>query len=143
MDKLKSVKIEKLAAEVGAAASNYSGADIVDMEGYEGVIFVAVFGTSAADNGLKVQQDTTSDHSDDPQDLAGSQVLLDGTEETAIIDVYRPRERYLRPIGVRGTSTTIASIVAIKYGAAKQPVDNDADTDNSAETHISPAEGTA
>ena len=112
------------------------------MEGYEGVVFVAHLGTSNAANGVKAQQDTASGMGS-AADLEGTQVLLDGTEETAALEIIKPRERYVRAVVVRGVSTTVGAVYAIQYGATTLPVDNDSSTDNSAESHVSPAEGTA
>lgn len=142
-DFLKESRVERLASGITAAASNYTDADIIDTQDCEGVLIVAVFGTSATDNGMKIQQDTDPAHGADPQDLEGTSLLLDGTEKMAVIDIYRPRERYLKPVILRGTSTTIDSVIAIKYGGRVAPIDNNSDSDVAAETHISPAEGTA
>lgn len=137
---LENVKVEKIFDEVADGTSASNGTE-VDMAGFEGVIFVVVYGTSATDNGIHVEQDTVTGMGS-AADLAGTQVFLDGTETVSICQVHKPRERFLRAVADRGTSTTIPAGVAIKYGARTCPVDNDADTDNSAETHISPAEGT-
>lgn len=138
---LHSVRIEKTFDEVTAATSASSGSTI-DMSGAEGVIFITLFGTSAADNGVKVQQDSASGMGS-AADLEDSQKLLDGTETVVINQVHKPRERYVRPVAVRGTSTTVPGGFAIVYGLRSEPYDNDSDTDNSAESLVSPAEGTA
>lgn len=141
MNLSKSVKITKVVDATIAGTSAVNGSE-VDMSGFEGVIFIAKIGTAAADNGIKVQQDTATGMSG-AADLEGTSNLSDGTEETLITDIYRPREQFVRPVVVRGTSTTVESVYAIQYGAATCPVDNDASTDNSYELHVSPAEGTA
>lgn len=138
---LSGTKIIHLKVAVAAGTSDVTDASIVDTAGYEGVMFIAVFGTSAVDNGIKsVKQDTDSALGA-AQDLEGSKVLLDATSKVAVCDVYRPRERYLRPIAVRGTSTTLDSLIAILYGPIKQPVTQG--TTTTAEKFVSPAEGTA
>lgn len=137
---LECVKVEKIFDEVGAGTSSSNGTE-VDMQGYEGVIFVVVYGTSAADNGIHVEQDTATGMAS-AADLENTQVFLDGTETVSICQVHKPRERFLRAVADRGTSSTIPAGIAIKYGARSMAVDNDADTDNSAESHVSPAEGT-
>lgn len=138
---LENVKVIKTFDEVTAATSAANGVAI-DTAGAEGVIFVTVFGTSAADNGVKVQQDSASGMGT-AADLLGSQVLLDGTETTAVVQVHKPRERYVRAVAVRGTSTTVPAGIAIVYGLRTCPYDNDSQTDVAAESHVSPAEGTA
>lgn len=138
---LENVKIIKIFDEVTAATSASNGTTI-DTAGAEGVIFTTIFGTSAANNGLKAQQGAASDMSD-AADLASTQVLLDGTETTACLQIHKPTERYVRAVAVRGTSTTIPGGVAILYGLKTEPFDNDSQTDVAAESHVSPAEGTA
>ena len=137
----KTINVVVFISDEAEAASNVNGARI-DMQGYEGVIFIVGLGTSAADNGIKAQQDTATGMGS-AADLLGSQVLLDGTETVAIVEIHKPRERYLRPVIVRGTSTTIELCIAILYGAHKRPVDLNALTDVAYEFHVSPAEGTA
>ena len=136
---LQDVKITKVSGEVSAGTSAVNGT-VLDMSGFEGVIFVAHYGTSATDNGLHAEGGEAANLSD-AADLEGTQVFLDGTEEMSILDVVKPRERYIRCVADRGTSSTIGAIIAIQYGSRTE-VDNDSSTDNSAEQHVSPAEGT-
>jgi len=134
-------KVVKIFDEVTAGTSDSNGTEI-DMKNWEWVKFVVVFGTSAADNGIKVQQDTATGMAS-AADLANTQVLLDATETTAIVDVIRPKERFVRAVAVRGTSTTVPAGVAILGGPRTCPFDQDAETDTAYEYHVSPDEGTA
>ena len=138
---LEGVKIIKIFDEITAGTSASNGT-IIDTAGAEGVIFTTIFGTSAADNGIKAQQGAASNMSD-AADLAATQVLLDATETTACLQIHKPRERYVRAVAVRGTSTTVPGGVAILYGLRSEAFDNDTQTDVAAEAHVSPAEGTA
>ena len=133
-------KIIKLANAQTAAASDYSSATVVDTAGYEGARFIVQFGTSAVDNGVKVQQDTDSGFGTGA-DIEGSKKLLDATAKVAIVDIFRPRERYLKPVVLRGTSSTIDCILVELYGPRVQPTTDDASVNS--EKHVSPAEGTA
>ncbi len=142
-DMLKNLKVTSVATAQTTAASNYTGASAVDMQDWDGVIFVLTMGTAATDNGIKVQTSSDDAAADAYTDILGSQVLSDATEKTIMIDIYRPLERYLKPHAVRGTSTTLDALIAIQYRGRKLPFNNDSAADNAAETHISPAEGTA
>ena len=137
---LNGIKVIDLHVAAVAAASSITDATVVDTQGYEGCVFMAKFGTSAVDNGLKVQQDTVVGFGGGA-DLEASKILLDGTSKVAIADVYRPKERFLKPIVLRGTSSTLDSLVAILYGPRKQPVTQG--TTTTGELNVSPAEGTA
>lgn len=135
------VKIEQAAATTGAGTSEIDGATI-DTAGYEGVLFIAKFGTAAADNTIQAQQGAASNLSD-AADLAGTLVSLGGSSDEIVwLDLYRPQERYVRIQVERGTSTTLDWAVAIKYGARNTPVDNTTVGTIAGELSVSPAEGT-
>lgn len=134
------VKITKvLASQIAGTTAVNTG--IVDMQGYEGVVFLAAIATAAANNGLKAQQGQIANMSD-AADLAGSQVNSNGTQTDIVLDIYRPRERYVRGVVVRGTSTVIDAVWAIQYIAGKKPINN-ITAAQAAEIWASPAEGTA
>lgn len=113
----------------------------VDMQGWAGVMFLASFGSSAADIGMKVQQAKQSDLSD-VADLAGSLKLLDGTKKQIVIDVRDPQERYVRPNIQRTTATTVEAVWAMQYRPRSVPVDNNTAA-QAALLLESPVEGTA
>jgi hypothetical protein len=140
MNLSRQVKIAQGAATTTAGTSEIDGATI-DMEGYEGVLFVAKFGTAAANNSLQAQQDSDSAMGS-PADLEGTLVTVGASDEIVYLDVYKPTERYVRCQVERGTSTTLDWCVAIRYGARKLPVDNDTAGTIAGELHVSPAEGT-
>lgn len=139
MNLSKNIKVLNLKDAATAAASDITDATVVDTAGYDGCLFITKFGTSAANNGIKVQQDTASGFGAGA-DLASSQQLLDGTKKIAIVDVYRPLERYLRPIVLRGTSSTHDATIAILYSGRNRPVASD---DSNNKVIVSPSEGTA
>jgi hypothetical protein len=134
------VKITRVVGPTVAGTTTIDGTAL-DMQGYEGVVFVGSVVTAAVNNGIKAQQGQASNLSD-AADLAGTAVLLDATKTQMVLDVYRPEERYVRCQVVRGTSTVIDSVWAIQYGARVEPVSN-VTAAQAAELHVSPAEGTA
>ena len=140
MNLSKNVKITKVSATASAGTSDVNGATL-DMQGYDGVMFVASLGTAAADNGIKAQQGEQSNMSD-AADLAGTQVLSDGTQADLVLDIYRPLERYVRAVAVRGTSSTLEAMWAFQYAGSHKP-DVNVTAAQAVELHISPSEGTA
>lgn len=138
------VEIKSAAATTGAGTSDVNGSEI-DMQNYEGVLFIAKFGTAASDNTIKAQQSAEQGGAspDVYSDLAGTKVGVGSSDELVWLDIYRPRERFLRMVALRGTSTTLDWAVAIKYGPRKGPVDNTTAGTIHGEAHRSPAEGTA
>lgn len=135
------VQIKAALAATAAGTTNVTGS-IIDTSGFEGVLFIACFGTAAADNYIKAQQDTAVGGGT-MADLAGSAVGVGSSDEIVWLDLHRPLERYVRAIAVRTTSSTLSWGVAIPYGAKKQPVDNTTAGTIHGETTVSPAEGTA
>ncbi len=136
----KNVKITKVIAAAGAGTGTTNGT-ILDMLGYEGVLFVGgAIGTVNAGNYFKVQQDTASGGGT-MADLEGTKLVPTVNAYAVAIDVYRPRERYVRPVVVLGASSTLGDLYAIQYGESLAPTSHATGIDT--ETHISPAEGTA
>ena len=146
MNLSKNVKVTRVMNGVAAGTTDQNSS-IIDMSGWDGVLFLAAFGviTATAVTSIKVQQDT------DPAggtmaDLAGTAVTVadDDDNQVAGVDVYRPRERYVRLVIDRGTANAVIDgVVAIQYRGSKAPSVHDATTVVAIETHASPAEGTA
>ncbi len=104
------VKLIKIADHSTAATSDVTSA-IVDTAGYAGVLFITSFGTAAANNTLKAQQDTDVAGAT-MADLLGTSVASGTSDEDVWIDIYRPLERTSassRP----GHELTLESIWAI------------------------------
>lgn len=143
---LTSVKLDRVQAATAAGTSAIN-CDVVDTAGYEGVVFFTTFGTitASAVTSIKVQQGQVSNLSD-AADLAGTGITVadDDDGQTFAVEVYRPRERYLRAVISRGTANAVVGeVYALLYGPAVQPVTNTVTDDVTVEIHISPAEGTA
>lgn len=140
MNLSKNAKFTKLADHTTAGTDNVVST-ILDMQGFDGVVFLTSFGTANAGNYIYV--DTGTDASlTDAANLAGSKVTSGSSDEDVVLDIYKPLERYLRVTAVRGSSSTLESIWAVQYGPRKAPVSNSTSGTIIAETHISPAEGT-
>ena len=137
---LKSSLVTRVSAVATAATSAVNGS-VIDMQNFNSALFVASFGTSATDNGIKVQQGDASNLSD-AEDIEGSSTLLDGTQTSAVIEIVNPAKRYLRVVAVRGTSTTLESAWAVQYGPNLKPVTS-TNAALVAKTLISPEAGTA
>lgn len=141
----RNVKITRVLNAVAAGQTAQTGS-VIDMANFEGVIFLAAFGTldTGAVTGLKAQQGLQSNLSD-AADLAGTALAITDAADNKllVLDVFRPAERYVRPVVTRGTAdAVIDGVIAIQYGPRVLPVTQDA-TVAGIETHVSPAEGTA
>lgn len=114
----------------------------VDMQGYEGVAFIitAEKGESLSFS-IKAQQAAASDFSD-AADLASTATTVAttvGADGVAMLEIYRPQERYVRAVVTvpNATAAKGVSVVAVRHGTRVVP------TSNTGEIHYSPAEGTA
>jgi hypothetical protein len=114
----------------------------VDMAGYEGVaFFVLALKGEALNFTMKAQQDNDAAWGT-VQDLKDTSVAFAtavGTDGSAMLDIYRPQEQYVRPsIAVpNGTNPVPVAVIAVLYGGRFRP------ESNVGELHVSPDEGTA
>lgn len=143
---LRGIKITRVSNAVAAGTTDVECSE-VNMEGFDGVQFVAQFGTitATAVTSMKAQQDIVTGMAN-AADLLGTGVSIADDESNLclILDIYRPREQFMRPVIVRGTANAVIdSVIAIQYKADKKPTTQDATTIADSEQHISPAEGTA
>lgn len=135
------VRLVKVADAATSGTSDVPGGS-VDMAGAEGVLFFSSFGTSATNNTIKAQQSSDNSSSDAWADLAGSSVGVGASDEDVFIDIFRPRERYVRPVVTRGTASALGDIWAIVYGLREVPHQNVVSGTQVGETTAAPAEGT-
>jgi hypothetical protein len=139
-------KITRVLNAVAVGTTNQNGS-ILDMEGFEGVEFILLGGT-ITDGNLSIKaQDGAAANLSDANDLANTLVTLQNTDDNkaAVLDIFKPLKRYIRPVIVRGgaTGAVIDGVIAIQYKSRTKPTTNDATTVGATETWISPADGTA
>jgi hypothetical protein len=142
---LKNIKITRAMNSVVAGTTNQNSS-VIDMAGFEGISFIAAFGTltSTAVTGIKVQQGTLANGSD-MVDLAGTALAIPDTDSNKLLasDIYRPTKQYVRLVVTRGTANAVIDGVnALQYKGRIRPNTQDA-TVSGTETWVSPAEGTA
>lgn len=136
---------QAIAPAAGVAGTTDINGATLDMSGFEGILMKVTFGaiTASAVTSIKAQQGAASDLSDTADLLGTGQTIADTDDEKVFyIDLYKPRERYVRLVVDRGTqNAVVASAEYEQYGARNEPVTHGSNV--SGETHISPAEGTA
>lgn len=128
MNLLKNLKVTVVngAAVAGTSAVNST---IIDMAGYDGVMFVAVTGafTTGTVVSLKAQQNTvnsTSGMADITNAATPPFTSAAGAESLGgfVLDVYRPQQEFLRAVLTRTTANAVLdSIIAIQYCGNKHP----------------------
>lgn len=134
-----------LASAATAVGTTTVVGSTLDMSGFDGVMFILVLGAfTDGTPGVKASSGAASNGSD-KQDLLGALASVGVTSEVAILDLYRPLDRYVTPQIVRGgaTGAVIDSLIAIQYCASSKPTTQDASTVAAAVLAVSPAYGTA
>lgn len=136
------VKIRKVAAGAASAGTEVISS-VVDMAGYEGVLFFATIATANAGNYMKAQQDTAVGMGS-AADIAGSKVVAAANGSVVWLDIYKPTERFVTANIIRaGANTVTGDIYAIQYGGKVKPELNLVANTIIGELSISPDEGTA
>jgi hypothetical protein len=124
------VSVREVGAPVANANNTDSNSDRIDMAGYEGVMFIATVTDSAATGvaTLKVEQNSV-DSDSGMAALAGATVTAtcavndDINDKVLIVDVFRPRERYVQAVRTSATANiAFGSVIAILYGPDTKPV---------------------
>ncbi|QPM89376.1 hypothetical protein [Pseudooceanicola algae] len=127
---LSELSLVGLAAAVAAGAAIDNDSAIIDMAGYEGVIFMTSIEDSVATGvaTLTVEQSDANSGAAMAA-LAGAVATLtsgvndDLNGKLLAVDVYRPRERYLRVNRASATANiAYGAVTAIRYGARVLPV---------------------
>lgn len=142
------IKVTRVSNAVAAGTTDIE-ASSVNMAGWDGVVFVALFGTLTATQvtTLKAQQSSDDGVADGFSDLAGTAtgpMADDDDNQVAMLDIVRPGKQYVRPVIDRGTANAVVDgILAIQYRARSVPTTQDATTVAFTEQHHAPAEGTA
>lgn len=139
MNLSKNVKVV-LAKAAQASGTTAVTTDVIDTLGFQGVMFFGSIATKDAGNYATAQQGTKADGSD-AADLADTKVTPATNGHSFLIDVYRPQERYVDVVITRGQATATGDVYAVLYGPTKMPTAHGSTI--LAETHASPAEGTA
>jgi hypothetical protein len=115
----KEVDLRIASGHTAAGTSTINGTAI-DTNGYDGICFVVLYGTLTATQvtQMKAQQGAASNGSD-AADIANSHtgLMKDADSNTLqAIDIYKPTNRYVRPVVLRGTANAeVLSILAILY----------------------------
>jgi len=124
-----------------AGVTVLNGPNSFDMQGYDGVVFIAALGTLTASQvtflGAQGSADGTTwgaaGTAAAPTNLipgAQTPAALDAdSNKLLMLDVFRPKQRFVRAVLYRGTANAVVDgVIAIRYEAKKQPTVQDATT---------------
>lgn len=141
---LERVEIQRVMNSVAAGTTAQNGTG-VDMTGYRGVMFVLAVGTLTATQvtNLKAQQSSDNSNWDDLEGTTVGPYGDDDDNDLLVLDVYKPTDRYVRPVVGRGTANAVIDgVIAVLYDPIDVPTSQGATVIDS-ELHVSPDEGTA
>lgn len=147
MNLLNFVQVKEVCAPVSASDKINSNSDRIDMAGWDGVVFIVPITDSVATGvaTLTIEQNT-ADSDSGMAALSGavatatSAVNDDLNGKLLIVDVFRPRERYVQGVLTSGTANiAYGNMIAMLYKNRKQPVTEDTTVADSASVQ-SPAE---
>lgn len=144
-NKLPNVQVTVVSPATTVGTTSITGTTL-DMSGFEGVMFVFVAGTITDGAPAITAQGGSLANGSDAANLAGTSTALTAAQdnEAAILDLYRPTQRYITPVLVRGGSTggVVGAMIAIQYGAHFEPTTQDVTTVGVSKLVVSPALGT-
>lgn len=147
MNLSKSAKVTRVSNAVAAGTTTVNSSS-VDMTSFDNVQFLVAFGAivDGGSQSCKLQQSSDDGSADAWADLEGTKITVadDDDNQLVILDLSRPREKFVRCVVSRATqNSTIDGIVAQQYNGQVEPVVHDATTVVGSEFHHAPAEGTA
>lgn len=130
---LRDCKIIRVEGPAVAATSTLTS-DVVDMQGYDSVAFIADLGdvTSGSVLLLTAKGNTANSVSSPtplayPETAGGTAGASDYDDKLLAIDIQKPRERYVFCTLARGTQNAVVNgIYAILYNAHEMPLDDTA-----------------
>ncbi len=125
--------ISRPTASAVAATTDLDGS-VIDMAGFDGVLFVALLGdvTSGSVLELQCQGSAASNGSSPTQETGATSGTFTAGASSAdgkllVLDVIRPANRYVFPRLKRGTANAVVDgVVAVKYRGRSAPITADA-----------------
>lgn len=144
MNLLPSIKITRILIDT-VAGQAATASDILDMSGFDGVLFIAKLGDVTATSVLTLAaQQNTANSTVGMATLSGSVTYTaaasDADDDLLVLDVYRPRERYVRAVLTSVDANAVKNgIIAIQYGPRVKPV-TQGTTVLDSDTLVEPAE---
>lgn len=125
MNLLSNSELKVCHAGAVAGSTDITDAVSVDMQGYDGVMFIAQLGALTSSQVTKLAAygaDADTNHAA----LSGAETLAAAdadSDKLLILDVVRPLHRYIKPVLKRGTANAVLDgIIAIRYRVSKAPV---------------------
>ena len=122
----------------GSGIAGNTETAVIDMLGYESVMFIAIASATNASNHLGFRMSTAS-ASGGMSDATGE---TSGLTQVSVLDVFRPTKRYVQGrYSASGATSPAVGIVAVVYGPRAEPTTQPSQT--TVKRIYSPGSGTA
>ena len=129
----KGIKVTVVEAAATAGTSELVS-DVLDMAGYEGVMFLAMLGDVTSDSVLTLtvkgnSANSTSSPTPVTQKATDAFTATGSTADSKVllVDVYKPPLRYVFASLTRtAANAVVGGVIAIQYGAGLKPTSQDA-----------------
>ena len=127
---LNDIEIANVSAPVAAGSAIDQNTSIIDMQNFEGCIFIAPVTDSVAAGVATLAIEQNDVESDvgmkalmEAEAMLTSVVDDDLNDKFIVIDIYKPKKRYIQGV-LTSTNANIAfgNVTAIKYSGRKSPV---------------------
>jgi hypothetical protein len=137
---IKNMVIMEVEAPVAAANNTDNNSDIIDMKGYDGVVFIVPITDSVALGVATLTIEGNTANSDSGMAaLTGASATVtsavndDLNGQLLIVDVYHPIKRYLQGVETSATQNiAFGNMIAIKYHGRAFPITEDTTVSDSA-----------
>jgi hypothetical protein len=117
------------ATAAGTTDINGTGVDMTLDGGYDGVLFIALYGTLTATQVTKLKAEHSADDSTYGAITGAACTALGDSDGNGVqmLDVYKPQKQYVRPVIDRGTANAVVDgVIAILYKGRTPPAANHA-----------------
>lgn len=109
----------------GAAGTSAINGSIIDMQDYDGVLFMLMLGAivAGAVTSVKLQHGDVANLSDAADVLGSSQTIADTEDDTVrYLEMVKPSKRYCRIVVSRATQNATVAAVALPFHKKESPV---------------------
>lgn len=113
-----------------ASGSSDPTSTVVDMQGFEGCLFTGLVGTVGSTDVATLKISESSSSGGSYNDLSGitASTTAGNSDTMLIIDVYKPKDRFLQATITRSGVVEYGGTVATQYLPSKSPTAHDSST---------------
>lgn len=126
MNLASNIKISWVKALIASSDSTDGNTAILDMAGFDGVVFVTPVTTATAGSVVALTVEENTANSDSGMTAIAGAVATKTSPANGtllVVDVYRPREQYVQGVITSATqAATFDATIAIQYKGSKLPI---------------------